>query len=115
MTDLAGPAVGPAVDEAVDDQPHADAAADRHDEQVRKPAAGSEQLLGDGEGVDVVVEQDRQAQTGLQQADEIEVRPFEQRASPRRGRSPGSTMPGTPIPIPSRRSRLDPRGLEDVR
>ena len=64
VTDLAAPAVGSPVDESVDHQPHADAAADRHDEQMRKPAARSKQLLGDGEGVDVVVEQDRQAQTG---------------------------------------------------
>ena len=79
MTDLARSSVDAAVDETVDHESHANAAADRHDKQVGKTTAGTEQLLGDGEGVDVVVDKNRQREPLGQELDQVEMGPFQER------------------------------------
>ena len=78
MADLAERPAGATNDGAVDDRAHADAAADGDDQQVVEPATGTVEVLSHGQGVDVVVDEDGNAQASLEDAGETRADPLGQ-------------------------------------
>jgi hypothetical protein len=79
VTDLAGATSDAAQQGAVDDRGAADAAADGDDHRRVVVASYAEQPLGDGQGVDVVVDQDRDAELAPQELTHVDVAPAERR------------------------------------
>jgi len=77
VAELAGAPAGAAVDLAVDDDPQADAAAHGDRDEVGDVVPAAVEALRHGEGVDVVVDEDRHAERVLELVAQREARPAE--------------------------------------
>ena len=100
------PAAAPAaVELAVEDHAHADAAAEGDDEEVGDADAGAEPLLGQGQGVDVVLDRPPAAPAVLRAVGGGGRRASRRRARSGRCRRGGRSSPARPRPEAEDRGR----------
>src|SRR5919199_5935488 len=77
MAELARGPRRPTIDLPVDHRAHADAATDGHDEKMLDTMAVAEPLLGDSQGVHVIVDVHRKAEALLKRSHELYLAPLQ--------------------------------------